>query len=95
MPVLSDKWISKMAKEADMISPFIEKQNGAGVVSYGLSIMITESGEKKLGRLPILLELNKFKRLVKKLAPCTKNGLLSFKRVSKAERLSTEGSAST
>ena len=37
MSVLSDKWISKMAKEADMISPFVEKQNGAGVVSYGLS----------------------------------------------------------
>tara|TARA_B100000029_G_scaffold179235_1_gene176771 strand:+ start:731 stop:1252 length:522 start_codon:yes stop_codon:yes gene_type:complete len=26
-----------MAKEADMISPFIETQKGAGVVSYGLS----------------------------------------------------------
>jgi len=37
MPVLSDKWISKMANEADMISPFVEKQNGEGVVSYGLS----------------------------------------------------------
>ena len=37
MPVLSDKWISKMAKEADMINPFVEKQKGAGVVSYGLS----------------------------------------------------------
>ena len=37
MPVLSDKWIRKMAKEADMITPFVEKQNGTGVVSYGLS----------------------------------------------------------
>ena len=37
MPVLSDKWISKMAKEADMINPFIETQKGTGVVSYGLS----------------------------------------------------------
>ena len=37
MSVLSDKWISKMANEADMISPFVEKQNGEGVVSYGLS----------------------------------------------------------
>ena len=37
MPVLSDKWISKMAKEADMINPFIDTQKGAGVVSYVLS----------------------------------------------------------
>ena len=37
MSVLSDKWISKMAKEADMINPFVETQKGAGVVSYGLS----------------------------------------------------------
>ena len=37
MPVLSDKWISKMAKEADMINPFVETQKGTGVVSYGLS----------------------------------------------------------
>ena len=28
MPVLSDKWISKMAKEADMINPFVETQKG-------------------------------------------------------------------
>ena len=37
MPVLSDKWISKMAKEADMISPFVEKQQAQKVISYGLS----------------------------------------------------------
>ena len=26
MPVLSDKWIRKMSKDHDMISPFEEKQ---------------------------------------------------------------------
>ena len=36
MPVLSDKWIKKMALEG-MISPFEEKQIREGKISYGLS----------------------------------------------------------
>ena len=36
MPVLSDKWIKKMALNG-MISPFEEKQIGEGKISYGLS----------------------------------------------------------
>ena len=28
MSVLSDRWIKKMAIEKEMISPFVEKQNG-------------------------------------------------------------------
>ena len=36
MPVLSDKWIKKMALEG-MISPFEEKQIRDGKISYGLS----------------------------------------------------------
>ncbi len=36
MPVLSDKWIKKMALEG-MISPFEEKQVREGKISYGLS----------------------------------------------------------
>ena len=36
MPVLSDKWIKKMALEG-MISPFEEKQVRDGKISYGLS----------------------------------------------------------
>ncbi len=37
MPILSDRWIRKMALEHDMISPFSEKQVREGVISYGLS----------------------------------------------------------
>ena len=37
MSVLSDKWIKKMALDHNMISPFIDKQIGAGKISYGLS----------------------------------------------------------
>ena len=37
MPVLSDKWIRKMSKEKDMISPFEEKQVRGDSISYGLS----------------------------------------------------------
>ena len=37
MPVLSDKWIKKMALEHSMISPFEEKQVREGKISYGLS----------------------------------------------------------
>ena len=36
MPVLSDKWIKKMAL-GGMISPFEEKQISEGNISYGLS----------------------------------------------------------
>ena len=36
MPVLSDKWIKKMALNG-MISPFEEKQVSEGKISYGLS----------------------------------------------------------
>ena len=36
MPVLSDKWIKKMALNG-MISPFEEKQISKGKISYGLS----------------------------------------------------------
>ena len=35
--IMSDKWIRKMATETGMIDPFVEKQQGKGVVSYGLS----------------------------------------------------------
>ena len=37
MPVLSDKWIRKMSKEEEMISPFEEKQVRGDSISYGLS----------------------------------------------------------
>ena len=37
MPILSDRWIRKMAIEHDMINPFSEKQIREGVISYGLS----------------------------------------------------------
>lgn len=35
--IMSDKWIREMALNEGMIQPFVEKQQGAGVVSYGLS----------------------------------------------------------
>ena len=37
MTVLSDKWIRKMSKENNMISPFEEKQIRGDSISYGLS----------------------------------------------------------
>jgi dCTP deaminase len=37
MPVMPDHWIRKMAAERGMIAPFEEKQQRAGVISYGLS----------------------------------------------------------
>ena len=37
MSVLSDKWIRKMSKEEEMISPFEEKQVRGNNISYGLS----------------------------------------------------------
>tara|TARA_B110000438_G_C15784814_1_gene637918 strand:+ start:195 stop:749 length:555 start_codon:yes stop_codon:yes gene_type:complete len=37
MSVLSDRWIEKMAKEKEMINPFVEKQKSNNCISYGLS----------------------------------------------------------
>jgi dCTP deaminase len=37
MPVKSDRWIRRMARERAMIEPFEEKQVRQGVISYGLS----------------------------------------------------------
>ncbi len=37
MSVLPDNWIRQAALEHDMISPFVEKQQRDGIVSYGLS----------------------------------------------------------
>ncbi len=37
MPVMPDHWIRQMAKEKEMISPFEEKMQRQGVISYGLS----------------------------------------------------------
>ena len=37
MPVMSDRWIRRMATEHGMIEPFIETQKREGVISYGLS----------------------------------------------------------
>ena len=37
MSVLSDKWIKKMSKQKEMISPFVEKQIRGDSISYGLS----------------------------------------------------------
>ena len=37
MSVLSDKWIKRMVKDHEMISPFISKQKRKGKISFGLS----------------------------------------------------------
>jgi dCTP deaminase len=37
MPIKSDKWIKRMAKDHQMIVPFSERQIKKGIVSYGLS----------------------------------------------------------
>ena len=37
MSVQSDKWIIKMAKEQEMISPFEDKQIREGKISFGVS----------------------------------------------------------
>lgn len=37
MGIKSDRWIRKMAKEQQMIDPFIENQVRDGVISYGVS----------------------------------------------------------
>jgi dCTP deaminase len=37
MAIKADKWIRRMAREKDMIAPFVDGQVSAGVVSYGVS----------------------------------------------------------
>ncbi|MDA0782342.1 MAG: dCTP deaminase [Rickettsiales bacterium] len=37
MPIMPDKWIREQALENDMITPFEEKQQRQGVISYGVS----------------------------------------------------------
>ena len=37
MSIMPDSWIKKMAKEKDMIEPFVAEQNKKGVISYGVS----------------------------------------------------------
>ena len=37
MPIKSDRWIRRMAREHRMIDPFVESQVREGVISYGLS----------------------------------------------------------
>src|ERR1700761_5782512 len=37
MPVMSDRWIRRMAQQHGMIEPFVESQKREGVISYGLS----------------------------------------------------------
>ena len=43
MSVLSDKWIRKMSKKHNMISPFEEKQVRGKSISYGLSSFAYEA----------------------------------------------------
>jgi dCTP deaminase len=37
MSIMPDHWIRSMARDAAMISPFVEKQQREGTISYGLS----------------------------------------------------------
>jgi dCTP deaminase len=37
MSVMPDSWIREMARDHDMISPFVEQQQREGAISYGLS----------------------------------------------------------
>ncbi len=37
MSIMPDHWIRQNAKDSQMIEPFAEKQNGNGIISYGLS----------------------------------------------------------
>ena len=37
MAIMPDHWIRSQAKKTAMIGPFVEKQNGKGIISYGLS----------------------------------------------------------
>ena len=50
MSVLSDKWIRKMSKEYNMISPFEEKQVRGNKISFGTSsaVQATEIGTTNL-----------------------------------------------
>ena len=37
MSIMPDHWIRQQANDTKMIEPFLEKQTGQGVISYGLS----------------------------------------------------------
>ena len=37
MPVMSDRWIRRMAQDKGMIEPFVDAQKRDGIISYGLS----------------------------------------------------------
>jgi dCTP deaminase len=37
MSILPDHWIREQSKQSGMIEPFMEKQKGQGIISYGLS----------------------------------------------------------
>ena len=37
MSICSDAWIRRMAREHEMIEPFVERQVREAVISYGLS----------------------------------------------------------
>jgi len=37
MSIKSDRWIKRMARECQMIDPFVDDQVRAGVISYGVS----------------------------------------------------------
>lgn len=37
MGILPDHWIRRMAVEKNMIEPFVDRQQGQGIISYGLS----------------------------------------------------------
>src|SRR5207245_4164237 len=37
MPIKSDRWITRMARERRMIEPFVDDQVREGVISYGVS----------------------------------------------------------
>ena len=37
MSIKSDRWITRMAREQNMIEPFVDDQIRQGVISYGVS----------------------------------------------------------
>ena len=37
MTIMSDNWITKMAREENMIAPFVDGQKKDGTISYGVS----------------------------------------------------------
>jgi len=37
MAIMPDRWIREMARQHGMIEPFVDRQNRAGVISFGLS----------------------------------------------------------